>query len=114
MSNRIRLQTSNNPNIFHELLLIPRYDEIIIATPEGKEIASLSLEAMDRDIIDDAHRTDLSKKWLTVQTKSFWLKFNPVRAETGNDIADVYDESEEYYDPKTQAWVHRPYEMDEE
>jgi len=120
MNNPVRLQTINYPEISHELLFIQRDDEIVITTIDGQEIASLSLETMERSILDERPRigrdgsleSDPPKKWRTVPTKGFWLRFNAVHSETCREMADVYDNSGEYYDEASKTWIKRPYEKD--
>ena len=69
---------STNHNVNHEIVLINRKDEIIIATPCGKEIASLTVQTME----DDNQKP----------TKSFWVCFEPV-VSFGKNTAECYFES---------------------
>jgi len=79
---KILLKNSNSSphykigEFIYNLIFILRDNELIITTENGKEIASLRIEVMECD----------DKK----PTKSFWLRFCPVMAETCKDSADVF------------------------
>lgn len=73
------MKSSNHPKINHEIVLVYRDEEIIISLPNGKEIATLTIETMED------HSEEEPKP-----TKNFWVKFNPKRAETNKFSADVW------------------------
>lgn len=103
------MQSSNYPQVQHEVILIRRKNEIIIARTDGQEIASLSVETMERDILEEVD-AEGNQRWRTVPTQSFWLRFHPVSAQTGKDLADVCLGSDQYYDDVSKSWKSKPYE----
>jgi hypothetical protein len=76
------MKSSNYPEISHEILLIQRDDEIIIALPNGKEIANITVCTMETDILN-------GNEYKTVPTKNFWVCFNPKEYSTGKDLAEA-------------------------
>lgn len=71
-----------------ELIFVPRKDEIIIATVDGKEIASLSICMMNKDV--EYTDKDGTKKWKKINSNNYWLQFNPIESQSSKDLADVY------------------------
>lgn len=71
-----------------ELIFVPRKDEIIIATVDGKEIASLSICMMNKDV--EYADKDGTKKWKKINSNNYWLQFNPIESQSSKDLADVY------------------------
>ena len=74
------MKACNYKGIEHPVIIIPRDDEILIATPEGQEIASLKVETMETDVEEDGDG------WTTKATQNYWLVFHPKSssASTGN------------------------------
>ena len=77
---------STEHQIKKTIILIPRDEEIVITTEDGIEIATLSIQIMDK-FIKGADGKDK-----TVPSKSFWLTFNPKSSETHPASADVFIE----------------------
>lgn len=105
------MQSSNYHAIKHDIILIQRHHEIIVARADGQEIASLTVETMERDILSDVD-AEGNLRWKTVPTQSFWLRFHPVSAETGRDSADVNLNSDLYFDDASRTWISRPFALD--
>lgn len=79
--------STNHPKIGHNILVIQREKEIILADPKtGQEFASVTLCMMEGD------KEVSSGKYETVVTKNFWLQWNPILAETDKALADCYVE----------------------
>jgi hypothetical protein len=78
----VKLKSYNRPEKEAELVFVYRDDEVIIALPTGKEIASLHIQTMDKDIkVDD--------KWTTGPTNNFWVEFRAKKSSVENNMADV-------------------------
>lgn len=80
---KIKLNSVNRPTISKTLLLTTRNDEILISSEDGIEIASLSVEIMDKE----TESLD-SKKWEASPTENFWIRFHPVSSVTDKQYAD--------------------------
>ena len=65
------MKSINYPEINHEVVVIKRENEIIFATPNGEEIASVKACTM----IGEKQEKD--GKFVDVPTKNFWLQFIP-------------------------------------
>lgn len=75
----------NYPSIEKTILIIPRENEILISTEDGKEIAKLTVAIMDKDEFDP-----VNNGWKTVPSNSYFVTFHPVSAETHEASADVF------------------------
>lgn len=67
---KVTLTSKNYKDIKKSLILIPRGDEILIATECGKEIATLSIDIADKDV-----RVSTGE-FKTEPTKDFYLVYN--------------------------------------
>jgi hypothetical protein len=65
------MKSSNYPEIDHPIVMVKRDNEIIIALPDGEEIASLTVCTMEKD------EKQPDGKFKDVPTKNFWLMFTP-------------------------------------
>jgi hypothetical protein len=63
--------TSKNHNREHEFMFVYREHEILIVTPDGREIASLTVET------SETSRMGAESKWINEPTNSWFLCFNP-------------------------------------
>ena len=78
---KVTLETEScGQTIKKTLIFIPRKDEVLVTTEDGKEIASLDICIMEKD---DEHNN-------RVPTNSFWLQFHPVEPQPMNNVADVW------------------------
>ena len=67
------MKSSNYPEINHEIIFIKRENEIIFASTDGQEIASIKVCTMEKDEKQE------NGKYKRMPTKSFWLTFNTVK-----------------------------------
>jgi hypothetical protein len=81
---KITLKSTNTEHyssIAKTLIFIPRENEVLITTEDGKEIASLSIQIMDKE--DE-------KTGKEIPSNSFWLQFHGKDTSTDRSMADVY------------------------
>lgn len=85
---RVTLKSTNTKHysaIEKTLIFTPREDEVMITTEDGKEVASLKVCIMDKEIeVGDG-------KWKIEPSNSYWLEFHPVVSEVYPATADVYE-----------------------
>jgi hypothetical protein len=78
------MKSYNYPEIDHPINFVVRDHEIVFSLPNGKEIASLQVCTMEKDVKND------SGKYETKPSKSFWLQFFPKDSSTGKNVAAVF------------------------
>lgn len=76
----MKLTSSNRPEFKHEIIFVYRDNEVIIAAPDGKEIATIKTETMMNDVKGE------DGSWKSVPTKSFWVSFS-AKEHTGDKYA---------------------------
>jgi len=80
--------TEHYPSAEKTIILIPRKNEILITTEQGKEIASLSIQIMDKDISNEIEKNKVGP------SNSFWLTFSTKSSDVDPRCADVYEEND--------------------
>ena len=76
---QVTLQATNHDRQ-HTFNLVVRDNEILLTTPDGAEIASLSVQTMETDVLVD-------EKYKTVPTDNFFICFRDVSKSGLKDAA---------------------------
>ena len=74
---------SRNRKLPHEFNFIVREHEIVIIDSNFKEVATITVETMDKDVEKDG-------KWVTEPTENFWISFNPEENSGIKNSAEVW------------------------
>jgi len=91
----IKMKSTNHPKFEHEITLVPRDNEILIITPDGREIATLSVQTMEADFkvkSPVADETGRVREWETHPTNNFWVCFKAKNRSSCREAAEVYIE----------------------
>lgn len=81
------MRSSNYSEINHEIVVIQRDNKIVITLPDGKEIATLTVDTIETDIEEPC---DGEYKWKTVpNAPHFFLCFNAKSAPFEKDMAEA-------------------------
>lgn len=83
---RVELKASNYDRK-HSFNVIMRPNELLLTTPDGKEIASIVIETMEKDSIQ------ADGKFATEPTNNFFVWFRPADTTCGRDVAHAWVEA---------------------
>jgi hypothetical protein len=64
------MKSSNYPHINHAIQVTQSDDKIIIALPDGEELARITVETMNKDL-------KAGDKWEATPSQNFWVVFRP-------------------------------------
>lgn len=87
---KVELKSVNDrfyPSIKKTIVFTIRDDKVLISTEDGKEIANIVVNIMDKEVKD-------GDKWDIAPSNSYWVVFNPISSQTHPSCADVFVDGE--------------------
>jgi len=81
---KVTLQSDDKHDRKHSFNVVVRDHELLLTTPEGKAIASLVVQTMERDVKGE------DDKYHTEPTDNFWVCFRPSEFSGMKDAAEAW------------------------
>ena len=84
---KVKLKSINTDHyspIEKTLIFVPRENEVVIVTEDGKEIASLDICIMDKEV-------ETNGVYKIEPSNSYWVQFKPKSCQTHEASADIFE-----------------------